>query len=468
MRLLALIPPGTNSRTIFLDLLRGAQLAGHAVFFEDLSAFIVEQQRMLRDSGGKQTPSLQGMATTYARALEKTFAARGCDAMITLWVDPLMALPFGQPDAKSAHLASFTEMLGIPAIHYWLDAPFWAYGGRMLPHLDKDRFTSPLHCHIVNNPGTAEEMRRVLGFKNVIDLPYGVDEAVFRPWPVDRMYDLAINAGPGDEPPTELMRAELSKDVPDVEAIRRDQAERARGPLATMLKSIALSATEDAARALAGAWLDEQLANPDRPMLEKLHAAAGRSPGAPPMVDALIAYPGSAAHWSNAGAMVRRVESWQRAFISAYLSQRFKCLIVGDCGEVWSRAGWDLRGDRVGSVPYHELSLHYSRCAAGLNVMRYQDDVGSNIKGLECAASGCVPLQRRRVGMERLLNPGVETLLFDSPVQARDGLAGLLKSPDRRHQMAAASRGAVETRNTWIIRAGELLRQAGKNLSFRA
>lgn len=467
MRFLALIPPGTNSRSIFADLLRGLQLAGHTVFFEDLSAFILEQQRMLRESGGRPTAAVQGMATTYARALENTFAARGCDAMITLWVDPLMALPFVKADPKGEHSASFTEVLGIPVIHYWLDAPFWAYEGRLLPHMDKDRFTSPLHIHVVNNPGTAEEMRRVLGFRSVIDLPYGVDEAVFRPWPVDRTHDLAINAGPGDEPPTEIMRAELARDVPDIEAIRRDQADRARPMLADMLKGIALSATGSNASALAAAWLDEQLTNPDRPMLEKLHAAAGRCDGAEPIVNALIAYPGSGKHWAIAGAIVRRVECWQRAFVAAHLSHRFKCLIIGHCGELWNRAGWDVRGDRIGPAPYHELGLHYSRCAAGLNVMRYQDDVGSNIKGLECAASGCVPLQRRRVGMDALLRPGAESLYFDSPVQARDRLSEILKTPEQRRQLAAAARAAVESRHTWKSRAAELVERATRSLSTR-
>lgn len=457
MRLLALIPPGTNSRAIFMDLLRGLQLAGHAVYFEDLAPFIVEQQRFLQQSGGKPTPALEGFATTYARFIEKCFAARGADAIITLWVDPLMALPFVLADPARQHRASFTEMLGIPVIHYWLDAPFWAYEGRLLASLDRDRFTAPLHAHIINNPGTADEMRLVLGFQRVIPMPYGVDDAVFRPWPVDQSHELAINAGPGDEPPTDLMRNEVAKDVPDVESIRRDQASRVQPKLAELLRAITLPASEPSAGAFARAWLDEQLSNPDRPMLDKLRAAASRTERAEPIVAALTSYPGSARHWAAAGAMVRSCESWQRAFYASYLSRRFSCLIIGHASEQWNRAGWDVRGDRLGPVPYHELSLHYSRCSAALNVMRYQDDVGSNIKGLEAAASGCVPLQRRRQGMSNLLEPGEESLYAESPVSAAQALRELINQPERRETIAQRARATVERRHTWAHRAEVIL-----------
>ncbi|HVZ94101.1 MAG TPA: glycosyltransferase [Phycisphaerales bacterium] len=473
MRLLALIPPGTNSRSIFMDMLRGMQLAasgsgGHTVFFEDISFFITESQKLIQASGGKPTDALRGLQTTFVLYLEALFARRGCDAIVTLWVDPLMALPFAKPDPKVEHFASFTEILGIPTIHYWLDAPFWAYEGRLLPALDKDRLTSPLHNHIINNSGTAEEMRRVLGFKSVHAIPYGVDESIFRPWPMQRQYDLLINAGPGDPPPTELMKAELAKEVPDVQSIRRDQAERIRARLAGLMREASISASEADASAFAEAWLNEQVNDPDRPMLEKFHAAAGNAANSKPIADALVAFPGSTKYWAIAGALVRTVDSWQRAFYSAFLSRRFKCLLVGHCGADWEKAGWDVRGDRAGSVPYHELSLHYSRCAAGLNVMRYQDDIGSNIKGLECAASGCVPLQRTRPGMADLLRPDIESVYFDSPVQASERLKAVIDSTERRTLLAAGGRSAVESRHTWIIRAGELLRSAMTGFSARS
>ncbi len=469
MRLLALVGPGTNSRCNFMDLLRGAQLAGHTVFVEDTVLFTAQHQALQQAAKGEPHAAarLEDYRAGYARYLGHTLRTRRCDAVVCLWVDPTTMLPWvkARPDSQTA---TFLEAAGIPAVYWWLDAPFWAYGGQGPRLLDRSLYTGPLHLHVVNNPGTADEMRRIFGLKHVIAQPYGVDEAIFRPMSGTsdgpREYDLAICAGVGDEPPTEIMKAELEKAEPSVTAIRRSLAESLAGKVGAVIEGAAPRLAKEACSALARAWLAEQVRDPDRPMLHKFEAAVATTPGAEPIVAALTASPTAGIHWAAATHQVRRVDAWQRAFTAAYLSRRFKCLIVGHAAPAWEQAGWGVRGERTGFVGYHELSACYARSAAGLNVMRYQDDIGLNPKVLEIAASGCVPLQRRRVGLSEAFVEGEEVVAFASPAEAADRLGRLLADTKARDRIGRAALARVRQEHTWTHRAAELFQRVATPL----
>lgn len=463
MRLLALVPPGTNARSIYCDMLRGVQRAGHSVFFEDIAAFVAAYQRA---SAANDASGAGQTGTLYARHLESLAATLRCEAMVTLGVDGLMAMPWVA--AADGRPVSFVELIRLPVVHYWLDAPFWAYGGQLLPALDRSRFTSRYHIHVVNNEGTAEEMRRVLGFQTVIAQPYGVDEATFRPWVGQARagggdYELAICCGPGDPAPSAAMREELAKDEPDLQRVRRAEAGAVRSALVDGLSG--LGASPHALAALAEAWLAEQLADPDRPMLTKLDAAAARVQ-APVRAEAaqiaarLTSEPGSAARWASVTAMVRRVDSWQRAFTTTYLSRQFRSLWLGAGAVALEQAGWPIRGDRTGFLEYHEMAVAYGRASTAVSVMRYQDDVGLNPKGLEVAASGAVAMQRWRLGAERQLAAGIEGLWFASPADGREQLRSLLGTA-KRDQIAAAGRERVVREHTWTVKAGEMMQRIG-------
>lgn len=443
MRLLALIPPGTNSRCQFLELLRGAQQAGHDVLFEEITLFIVEYQRRVaaKDTGASEA------ATVFARYLEHTVRERRADAVMTLWLDPLTITPIVRTDPATPRESSFLELLGVPSFHWWLDAPFWAYSGRALPALVNGRFAAPTHTHIINNPGTADEMRRVLGLQRVAAHSYGVDAAMFRPWPVERDHEIALNAGPGDPAPTPFMLEQLKRDDPDVEAIRRDQAAKAETAVVESIRPL----IPDAAR-LATAWVTEQLRDPDRPMLDKLDAACAAS--GLDCTSTVAAFTRATQAWAQATAALRTIESWQRAFTAAFLSQRFKALIVGPVD--WAQTGWPIRGTRTGPLMYHELSLAFSRCKVGVNIMRYQDDIGLNPKLLEMAASGCVAAQRWRVGFDEFFREGEEAVSFRTPSGAVESVRALLTSPDRCRAVAQAGRERVLRDHQWSQKAARL------------
>lgn len=468
MRLLALVPPGTNARSQMTDLVRGARLAGHEVIDEDLSLFLAMHQQRIAATGNAGDRSVLSLRASYASHLAHVFKARGCDMALTLWLEPVTSLPLVSgpgPDGGTTGRLSFLAAAGVTMLHWWLDAPFWAYEGRATGLLDRRLFTDARepggalgparHIHAVNNAGTADEMRRVCNLGRVIAAGYGVDEVTFRPWEgVNVEFDLAINCGPGDPPPSKLMLAELANDEPDVRAIRQEQAWSASASAVSLLRE---AGAGDGADRLVDAWVQQQLNDPDRPMLAKFDAACAASGTPRGVIEALTLRANPAALWSRVTAAIRSIDAWQRVFTAAWLSTRFKCLLVGGGLDSWRRAGWNVRGATAGAVGYHELSLCYSRARAGLNVMRYQDDVGLNPKVLEIAASGCVPLVRRRAGLAEMFDDGREMMAFDTPAQAAERLREVLASPERAAALGAAARARVLREHTWRTRAAMML-----------
>ncbi|MBL8763715.1 MAG: glycosyltransferase family 1 protein [Phycisphaerae bacterium] len=469
MRLMAMIPPGTNARSIFSDMLRGGQLAGHEVLFEDIALFIAQIEAIRKGMTGQVAPTdpraarLNELQTGYAKYLESLARLRRIDAVVCLGLDPIMALPWGKrPDG---HEGSFLEAAGIPVVHFWLDAPFWAYGGQALGIMNRDRLAGPGHIHVINNEGSAAEMRRVLGFQSVLVQPYGVDEVTFRPWtemPVPRTHELAVCIGAGDEAPTDTMRAQLDKDVPDVGAIRCDQVERARAKLATILTESgrAGGASVEGAEGLARAWLDEQARDPDRGMMDKFEAAtrsaAVATDGITGLADAIISRAGCASAWAQAAALVRSVDSWQRAFYTTYLSQRYRTITIGGGGQALQKSGWPVRADMTGFMGYHELSAAYGRASVAVNVMRYQDDVGVNPKVLEIGASGAAGIMRSRSGLDEAFAEGFEFVFCQTPGEASEKIRALLGNDAKRVGMASAARQRVLREHTWKSRAGQM------------
>jgi hypothetical protein len=442
VRLLALIPPGTNARAMFQELVDGLEAAGAEVHREDAAPFVTRHNQLQAAA----SPTLPQLRTLYARHLESLARTTRADAILTCWVDPLLLLPWLTRDGR---LVSFTESLGIPAIHWWLDAPFWAYQGQLLPALDGSRFTSAHHLHLVNNAGTAHEMERLLGFNAVLPAPYGVDAQRLHPWPaIKPTHDLAINAGPGDPPPTPLMLRELERDAPDVQAIRTEQAERATEALARLLQPQLGGQSHDAASYAIQAQRDD----PDRPML----GSGGKLTGTP--LESLASPgPDAARLWAEATTLVRTIDHWRRAFTACWLARRVKTLHIGEAAEHWTKLGWPVAGDRTGPVLRHELTAYYAHANVGLNVMRYQDDVGMNPKPLEIMAASRAPLVQRRA-----ITPAETSehwLAFDHPAEALHQLKTARSDPDALARRGEANRAVAETVASWPARAAVLLEQ---------
>ncbi len=437
MKVLFFVHPGTNSRDIFLDMIRGFERAGHEPVFWELAP---HYQLTNRSAQTRQQAmiDLSGLLATFVER-------NGIGLSVGMWANGLMAVMNGMRDG---HPASFFEMIGLRHVMWWLDAPQWAHEG-----ISAQLYNSPLvhsaHVsHLINNGATGREMQRVLGFGNVLARGYGIDEEVFRPFPDERReFDVVFALGAGDGPPTPVMLEELGRDEPDCLRIREEIAGRLRPKLDTYTERFGGVA---GVPALLDALVASQLAERDTPVLDRVErfASSGGEIG-----EASRALLSDAELYVDLSMRLRVIERWERAFTFAHLAKRFRCATMGS-GDL---SAWGVEAHPFGEVAYNDMARVYARAKLALNVMRWQDDQGLNLKPYEITASGTACLCAERVGLDELWTPGEEIASFKGP-GACTALAGELLSDDaRREELAHRGRARTLASYTWAQRAQSLV-----------
>ena len=352
--------------------------------------------------------------------------------------------PFNSP-SPSAVVRTIFDELSIPHVCYWLDAPHWAQGGGIARTLHLPLYASPSLVHITNNESTAAEMKQVLGFPRTTALPYGVRPT---PKPEERTkcFDVVVSLGPGDPAPSPEALAQLKLDDPDISAVRSAAAQHA---LRKLLKPATqggenISLTAPFARRL----IDTQLHHRHRPMLDRIVALR---PAFGTEVNLLL---GNPAHYIRTTTLVRSIELAERAFTVCWLSKRFSIATFG--GGDLAALGWPSRAMHLGELNYDAMPTAYASAPIGLNVMRWQDDSGVNLKPLEITASGAACLTSARHGLEDLFEVGSEIEQFDSPQQAAGMIAAMLGDAPGRIEMARAGHQRTLSDHTWCERASAL------------
>lgn len=395
----------------------------------------------LTDALRREPGSRGAILEQFARAVAGHIAQERVDVSVAMWANALTSLPAVQ--AEDGRVVSFFDALKSPHLCYWLDAPHWAAGGQWLGDARAGRMTGPMLFHAINNEGTADEMRRVLGMGQVRAVPYGVAPSQYGP-PSEATVpteDLIFFHGLGDPPPTPQMLAEVVRDEPDVEGVR---AALARGVLPALSEEVGDGA-------LARALLDGQLGERDVPMLARLDAIARAHASFSARIGALL---GDAERFVRATALVRSIDGWHRSFVYCWLSRRFRCVHVG--GQAMD--AWPCEGAKL---PYiadvRRLGGVYARARVALSVMRWQDDVGVHIKPIEAACAGVPCLAMRRPGLDAILTPGSEVLVFDTLPEAARLLRGVLDDEPRRLRIASAARERTVREHSWQARVPEML-----------
>lgn len=407
----------------------GFREAGHQVVTFDLSGSWHADEV---DPAGR----LQRCSRNTAQ-LHRAVKTGGLDATFGMWTNGVSALA---PLVIDGREHNPLQAVGVPHVFYWLDAPHWAVGGTLHAHFGAEVWADPLALHVVNNRPIADEMSEVLGFGACAAMPYGVNPAIFTPHNQTPREDVIMNVGPGDPPPTPSMLAALDSEDPPIDEIRREVAQRHAGPALDEL----LRPHGDSALAAGRALLESQLADRHAPMLQR----ARRISASGPVADGLQTILSRPALWVAATALVRSVDAWHRAFTACWLAKRVQVAVVGGFSEAWP-----FEGRRLGEVRYEDLARAYAQGRVGLNVMRWQDDQGSNIKPLEISASGLPAVCGRRVGLEDLLEPGREYLDFETPREALEAVRSLLDDSSRRRAIADAGRERTLRDHTWAQRA---------------
>lgn len=450
MNVLILSHPGTNSRSIFLDTVRGFEQAGHRTFVLELEPV----WRMYEREPARRDRAMADISAVVAHLCR----ANRIDLSLAMWGNGLLSLMHGVREAPSAAAGkepvSFFEAAGVPHVCFWLDAPHWAHSGQFRTNFRSPLLKGPFIRHVTNNPATAREMTDVLGFSHVLARPYGVNEAVFRPHADaaeddTREFDIVFGSGPGDPKPSQAALEELDRPEPDFDRVRHAAAERLLPELDALAERAPDHLRREAREALR-MLARTQLARRHAPVLDRLNAIAAE-PALRAGAEALTSDP---ALFVDATASVRSIESAERAFTIAYLSRHFRCAVFGST----DLSAWGFRGTALGEVAYEDQARMYSRGRIGLNAMRWQDDAGVNLKPFEISACGVPCLCARRTGLESLFTPGAEIEVFDSPADARAKAAALLADAPRRRAIAGAGRARTLRDHTWTTWAHDIAR----------
>jgi hypothetical protein len=438
-RVLFFTHAGTNSRDHLLDMARGFRRAGCEVVHWELDPIM----QMTR--GGARTADA---LMDSARILSTFIRANGVDLSVGMWGNALGAVAHGAQDGAAV---PFFDLAASPHVMVWFDAPHWAHQGTFHPHFGTPIVRGRFVYSLVNDAGIAADMAGVLGFSNVLCRPWAVDEERFAPPAgVTPRYDLVFALGPGAPAPTPLMLRELESDAPDEDAIRRELAPGVQRRLREEIAPALAGADRDAAVALLDRLVDLQLARRHAPMIERL-AAIERA-------DAALAAAGRALRarpslYVKAGAIVRELESWRRAFAITWLSRRFRCAVFSSP----TIEGWPCAAEALGWVRHEDQARTYALGRCALNVMRWQDDVGLNLKPFEIAASGALCLCERRAALAECFAPDEEIVAFDTIADAAARLRDLLASPADLARIARAGCERVRRDHTWPVRARQIM-----------
>jgi hypothetical protein len=344
---------------------------------------------------------------------------------------------------------NFFDAHRLPILMHWLDAPQWAHQSQVLD-VPRGVFNGPYCYHYINNSGTAQEMAGVLEFSNVITLSNAASPARFRPQAAgEKDFDIVFGVAEDTISPTPMMLEELDKEEPNIQAIRADVAYSLRSRLSEFIHSVC------SAPALADRLVDlvisERLQSRHTTVLAQMCRVAHAEPSVARAVLALLQ---DARRYVGFSSTLRQIESWERAFTLAYLSRYFRCATFGfKC----AFAEWPGQWEYLGELPYDEQCAAYGRSRFGLNVMRWQDDVGLNLMPFEITLSGACLLQAYRVGVEEHFGES-EAIVFNSPQECRGRVADLLTEPERILRIAEAGRERSLLQHCWHHRAADVTR----------
>lgn len=440
MRILFILQPGTNSRSNFLDMIGGCRAAGHDCLIWELAPIWSLYQH------GSQAKS--ALMEDTSSLLATFIKSNKVDLTVAMWANA--TLSFSNPIQNGRAITLF-EAIQHPHLMLWLDSPERAHQRGIIDLFKKHLFDSPYLYHWINNTCSAEEMREVYGFSNVIPHRYGINPAIFRADPsIKKDFDIVFSGGGGDgSQPTPVMLEEIEKDEPDMMRIRKSFADNLRlgiEALASKLESARPVAAKEFFRRL----LASQVENRATPVLHRIRQLAAQDAGMKHIAQEVINEP--KAYAQTAGA-IRQMEDFGRAFTISYLSRHFKCAIFGKV----DYSAFGCRAESLGFIGYDEQAKIYARGKFGLSVMRWQDEEGIHIKPYEICASGSACLAELRPGLEKIFDLEREIVSFQTPAEARGRVRELLSSPDRLMALTRAGMERTMRDHTWKTCMGEII-----------
>ncbi len=428
LRIMFLVHPGTNSRDIFLDIIEGYQQAGHQTFLLDLGAYWTQRDKT--DNIGTQIACI----TLYSGLVYRFILDNSIDLCISMWSNGVYSFP--PQEGKS-----FFEKIGLPHLMYWLDAPQWAQDGMTFKN-PPDLLNGPVSFHCINNSSTAAEMENILGFSNVLIIPNAANpNRMLAHLNHKKEFDIIFNIGREERPPTDVMLQELAKDDPDINIIRRSEGERLRPKLIEITKKFFSNTTEE----FVNTMIHLQIEKRHIPVLQKLLNIKDHFPLFKP---GLIELMKNHISYIDFSMNLRNIEAWERKFTFPWLSKYFNTACFGP----GNFDGWPGNWTALGELPYNDITDAYGKAYFGLNIMRWQDDKGLNIKPFEITLSGACLLQGYRKGFEEFFNRN-EAVSFFRPCNCKKKVTHLLQNPALLAKMTRKGYERSRSDHCWSNRA---------------
>ncbi len=250
------------------------------------------------------------------------------------------------------------------------------------------------------------------------------------------------------------MLDELEKDAPNFDIIRKKEGERIKNELINTINDIFSKKSEEFVDKI----IDFQLKNRHTPLLHKIESTKNIIDNIDDNIKILLDTPTCYLEFSS---LLREIEKWERKFSFTWLTRYFKTATFGGC----DFSDWPAKEYAdYGFINYHQQSDVYSRGHFGLNIMRWQDDCGMNLKPFEITLSGVCLLQAERPCIRHFFNKS-EIVTYNTLTECKTKTEQLLKNQDKMKKMAVDGRKTSLKKNCWEHRAAEVIKSCHAILS---
>ena len=133
---------------------------------------------MFAVNNGPHPPQMRAFFNQGAGELvRRLIDANNIDFTMGMWANALYA--FGVSAEGGSVPRTYFNRVDIPHVMFWLDAPHWAHNTQFRQNFGAPMLREPQLLNVINNRGTAREMREMLGFGRTLAEPYGVNTEVF-------------------------------------------------------------------------------------------------------------------------------------------------------------------------------------------------------------------------------------------------------------------------------------------------
>lgn len=442
IRLLVLLNPGRMSRHWLLAIAAGAERLGILAGTLELGHIWQAIERAGTSHAQIRHHAAEQIRTLCHRARITHVLSYTHNGVFDFGVTP-------HPTTRSP-LGLFPS-LDIDHLLLWSDHPNWANAGAALNEPMTSLLDHPRHHHFVKSAVSAEEIRSVLGWKNVHAINMAEDHHALLP---DRdalarepQHDAVIIMGDCASLPTAL-EPFLADNDPDPRDIMRALFQSTLAGVESVLAGFGLSPSEHSLASLFAYDLArariEQPGTPYWRLIDHL---------CPEHDQAIALLRTTAERWFRFIHSLHTLTAWRRFFWPAWLARRADVAIYGSPA---SRMGLPDR-EQGRWIANEQMAGVYARAACAININAAHDEAGMTHKPFQIACSGVPMLHHDTQGITDAFAPDDEILIWTRGPELLRSVRHLRADPAQRRRMGEMARARCELEHAWEHRLPRML-----------